>query len=254
MKLVAIELPPRPSISRPWRQLGAQHAAPESSRAIRIVCRELDQRGSHGPEYRASARASELAWQGASMDFDLDAWLPEPQVRTRHRRSASAAAGDLWHSAMTLRIGDAPIFGKAVRWRIPDTSPDLSFRDLLRRYPFVVIGEGDRWSVSGLCGRVWTLQRDYPNLDGPEEFRAWDEPGTVRVLVAHWIEPDGNGRSALVSETRVEPIDRQAAIRMRALWMVVGRFDRFIAREVLRNAARRAERSGGPVRSRAPRE
>jgi hypothetical protein len=149
------------------------------------------------------------------MDFDLDAWLPEPQLRTRHRPRATTGADQLWRAAGNLRIRDAPVFGKAVRWRIPGTAPDLTFRDLLRCYPFVVIGEGERWSVSGLCGRIWTLQRDYPHLSGLEEFRAWDEPGTVRVLIAHWIEPDGDGRSVLVSEARIKPTDRLAAIRMR---------------------------------------
>jgi hypothetical protein len=184
-------------------------------------------------------------WQGALVDFDLDRWLPEPQLRTRHQRSSRVGATDLWHAAEAVRIRDAPIFGRALRWRIPGTSPDLSFRDLLRRYPFVVIDEGNLWSVSGLCGRVWTLQRDYPSIAGPEEFRAWHEPGTVRVLLAHWVEPDGNDGSALISETRVEPTDRSAALRMRTLWLVVGKFERFIAAEVLRNAARRAERNSG---------
>jgi hypothetical protein len=179
------------------------------------------------------------------MDFDLDAWLPEPQVRTRHQRSATACADELWRAAGNLRIGEAPVFGKAVRWRIPGTVPEQTFRDLLRGYPFVVIGEGERWSVSGLCGRIWTLQRDYPSLAGPGEFRTWDRPGTVRVLLAHWTEPDGDGRSALVSEARIKPTDRLAAIRLQALWLVVGRFDRFIAGAVLRNAARGAERASG---------
>lgn len=179
------------------------------------------------------------------MDFDLDAWLPEPQVRARHRRPARADTGDLWHAAETVRIGEAPVLGRAVRWRIPGTSADLSFRDLLRRYPFAVLAERDGWSASGLCGRIWTLQRDYPRLAGPEEFRSWDEPGTVQVLLAHWVEPDGDGQSALVSETRVKATDRQAAIRLRALWMVVGHFERLIGPEVLRIAVRRAERSSG---------
>jgi hypothetical protein len=166
-------------------------------------------------------------------------------VRTRHQRSAAAGADQLWRAAGDLRIGDAPVFGKAVRWRIPGTAPELTFRELLRRYPFVVVDEGERWSVSGLCGRIWTLQRDYPSLAGPEEFQAWDQPGTVRVLLANWIESDGEGRSALVSEARIKPTDRLAAIRLRALWLVVGRLDRFIAGEVLRNAARNAERGSG---------
>ena len=175
------------------------------------------------------------------VDFDLDQWLPEPQIRTYHRRAANASADDLWEAAATTRIADAPVFGRAVRWRIPGAAPDLSFRDLFRRYPFVVIAEGKRWSVSGLCGRIWTIQRDYPEIAGPDEFRTWNEPGTVRVLLAHSAEPDSDGGAALVSEGRIKPVDRQAALRLRLLWTVVGRFDGLIASEVLRNVARRAE-------------
>jgi hypothetical protein len=46
-----------------------------------------------------------------------------------------------------------------------------------------------------------------------------------------------------VSEGRIKPVDRQAAFRMRLLWTVVGRFDRLISSEVLRNVARRAEQA-----------
>jgi len=177
------------------------------------------------------------------VDLDLDQWLPEPQIRTYHRRAVNASADDLWEAAAAMQIGDAPLFGRAVRWRIPGTPPDLSFRDLLRRDPFVLIAEGLRWSVSGLCGRIWTIQRDYPDIAGPEQFRAWNEPGTVRVLLAHWTEPDSDGRAALVSEGRIKPVDRQAAFRMRLLWTVVGRFDRLVSSEVLRNVARRTQQA-----------
>jgi hypothetical protein len=175
------------------------------------------------------------------MELDLDAWLPEQQVRTRHRRTARADAERLWHAAQTVQICEAPTLGRVVRWRVPDTPGDLPFRELFRRYPFAILDEGRRCSISGLCGRVWTLQRDYPRLAGADEFRAWDEPGTVRVLFAHWVDGLGDGRSALVSESRVQPVDRHARVRMRALWTVVSRFERLIGGEALRVAARRAE-------------
>jgi len=89
---------------------------------------------------------------------------------------------------------------------------------------------------------VWTLQRDYPRIEGAEEFLAWDEPGTVRVLFAHWAEPYGDGRSVLSSESRIAPVDRRAAVRTRALWAALGRFERLIGGEALRVAAGRAER------------
>jgi len=173
---------------------------------------------------------------------DLDAWLPDPQVRTRYRRKAAADAERLWHAAETVQLCDAPTLCRVVRWRIPGTPKDLRYRDLFRRYPFTVLEEGENWSMSGLCGRIWAIGRDYPRIDGPDEFRHWAEPDTAKVLFAHWVESDGEGRAALVSESRIEPIGRRAAVRTRALWAVVGRFQGLIGGEALRVAARRAER------------
>jgi hypothetical protein len=175
-------------------------------------------------------------------DPDLDSWLPDPQVRTRHRRSAHSDPTRLWHAAEAIRVCDARTLGRAVRWRIPGTPRDLPYRELFRRYPFAVLDEGDLWSLSGLCGRIWTIRRDYPHIGGPDDFREWHRPGTVRVLLAHWVASNGDGRSTLVSEARVQPVDRGAALRLRALWLVMGRFERFIGGEALRAAARRAER------------
>jgi hypothetical protein len=172
---------------------------------------------------------------------DLDKWLPDPQVRTCHRRSAHVAAELLWDAAETVQVCDAPTLGRVVRWRIPGTGRDLPFRELFRRYPFAVLAEDERWSVSGLCGRVWTLRRDYPRIRGADDFVDWDEPGTVRVLFANWVEPDGDG-STIVSEARVAPVDRRAALRLRSLWVVIGVFERVIGGEALALAAERAER------------
>ena len=175
--------------------------------------------------------------------LDLDGWLPDPQVRTVHRREARAGADELWRAAESVRVCDAPTLGRVLRWRIPKTPAEVPYRDVFRRYPFAVLAEGERWSVSGLCGTVWTLARDYPRIEGPEDFLGWDRPGTVRVLFAHWVEAGRDGRATLVSESRVDPVDRRAGLRLRALWAVVGHFERLIGGEALRIAAARAERS-----------
>jgi hypothetical protein len=166
---------------------------------------------------------------------DLDAWLPHPVIRSRHRRPADADPDALWHAAEGIRLGDTRSLGRLVRWRIPGLPPDLAFRDLFRHHPFVVLDEGERWSISGLAGRIWTLDRDYPELGTPEAFAAWDKPGTARVVFAHWVQ-DG----ALVSEARVAGTDRAANLRLRALWTVIGGFERLIGGEALALAARRA--------------
>jgi len=171
----------------------------------------------------------------------LDDWMAEPVVRTRHRRRAAVAPDVLWAAARDLRLSETRTLGRLVRWRIPGTPPDQTFRGLLSEYPFVVLDEGERWSMSGLCGRIWTLNRDYPRLDGPEAFRTWDEPGTVRVLLSHRVEADGEAASAIVSEARVAPVDRAAERRLRSLWMLIGVFERLIGAESLELAVARAE-------------
>jgi hypothetical protein len=174
-------------------------------------------------------------------DERLDAWLGSPAVRTHHRRSAAAGPEALWRQATEVRLNETRSLGRLVRWRIPGLAGDLTYHELFRSYPFCVLEEDRHLLVTGLCGRIWTLARDYPRLDGPSEFAAWDTPGTVRVLFAHWVREAGDGRAELVSEARVQPVDARSALRLRALWTVIGRFERLVGAEPLELAARRAE-------------
>lgn len=52
-KISTARLPAHPGFAGPWRELGAQHPAPESPGTLRVVGRELDQWGRHACEYRA---------------------------------------------------------------------------------------------------------------------------------------------------------------------------------------------------------
>jgi hypothetical protein len=171
----------------------------------------------------------------------LDDWLPNPAVRTHHRRSSLVDADELWRAALGLQLSDTVALGRLIRWRIPDTPPAQTFGELFRSYPFTVLEEDRRLLVSGLCGRIWTLTGDYPALAGADAFRDWSEPGTVRVLFAHWIEPAAPDEVQLVSEARVDALDRGAALRLRALWAAVGPFERLVGSEALGAAVRRAE-------------
>jgi hypothetical protein len=178
----------------------------------------------------------------AADDTRLDTWLPEPVVRTHHRRTSAATPDELWRAANAVRLRDTRTLGRLVRWRIPDLDAALTYGQLFRAYPFTVVDEGERHLLAGLCGRIWTLARDYPRLDGPDDFAAWDEPGTVRVLFGHWIEDAPEG-SALVSEARVEPVDRTASLRLRALWKVIGPFEKLVGAEAIERATERSRRA-----------
>jgi hypothetical protein len=160
-------------------------------------------------------------------------------IRTRHRREASVAPEALWAAARTVRLDETRTLGRLIGWRIPGTPPHETYVELFARDPFCVLDEGPTHSISGLCGRIWTLRRDYPHLPDPEAFRAWNEPGTARVLFAHWAEPTAGG-STLVSEARVAAVDGRARFALSVLWPTLRGFERRIGGEALALAARRA--------------
>ncbi len=172
----------------------------------------------------------------------LDHWLRDGSVRTRHARAAHAPAPALWEAAREIRLADTRRLGRLVRWRLPSVPAASTYHEMFRHYPFTVLEESESGLISGLCGRIWTLAHDYPELSGAEEFAAWAEPGTVRVAFAHWVRRLDDGRAELHSEARVEPVDLHARVRLKAIWAVVGPFERLVGAEPLSLAAQRAER------------
>lgn len=173
---------------------------------------------------------------------DLDQWLAKPTIRVSHRRESTAPPDRLWDAARAVSLGDARRLGRLVRWRIPGLESDLAFDELFRAPPFIVLNEEPgRALVSGLVGRIWTLRRDYPELEDPAAFRNWDRAGTARVLFANWIEESAE-TNAIHAEVRVEAIGAQGRVGVAAVRPLVRAFGSLIGSDGIDVAARRAER------------
>jgi hypothetical protein len=143
-----------------------------------------------------------------------------------------------------VKLGETGLLGRLVRWRIPGTTTAMTFDELFRQPPFIVLEQGPSALVSGLVGRIWTVRRDYPRLEAPEEFRAWERSGTARVVFAHWVEAARGGDSALVSEARVEALGVQGRLGVRAVRPLVATFQHLVGSEGIQAAVRRAEQRG----------
>ncbi|HWF53634.1 MAG TPA: hypothetical protein VG223_03365 [Solirubrobacteraceae bacterium] len=172
---------------------------------------------------------------------DLDRWVPRPSLRIAARRESSADPARLWRAAQAVPLAETGLLGRLVRWRIPGTTAHVPFGVLFREPPFLALEERDGVLVSGLVGRIWTLRRDYPVLDDPAQFAAYDQRGSARVLFGHWVEPAGEGRWALASEARVEPLGLQGRLGVGAVRPLVRRFGPLVGSEGLAAAVRRAE-------------
>jgi hypothetical protein len=160
-----------------------------------------------------------------------------------HRRESDAPPDRLWAAGREVKLTDTRMLGRLVRWRIPGLAPGISFDELFRTPPFIVLTDDEEQALlSGLVGRIWTLRRDYPRLSDPEEFREWSAGGTARVLFANWIEQTPSGRAALRSEVRVEAIGAQGRVGVAAVRPLVGAFGNLIGSDGIEAAVRLAER------------
>jgi hypothetical protein len=174
---------------------------------------------------------------------NLDSWLPDPAVRVSHRRHSGASAERLWTAASSVRLSQTRMLGRLVRWRIPGTPPELSFEELFRQPPFIVLEASKRGLLSGLVGRIWTLRRDYPTLESVEAYREWSQQGTARVLFANWVEATSHDGATLRSETRVEAFGVQGRIGLASVRPLIRGFQQLVWSDAMAAAVRRAERA-----------
>jgi hypothetical protein len=182
---------------------------------------------------------------GAADGIDLDYWLPAPTLRVAHHGSSTAAPRERWQAACEVGLDDAALLGRLVRWRIPGLASGLSFDELFREDPFLVLTDSpERALISGMVGPIWTLRRNYPQLAHPQEFREWSTRGTARVLFANWVEATPAGASILHSETRVHGIGRQARLGLATLRPAIRAFGQLIATDGIEAAVRAAEQPG----------
>jgi hypothetical protein len=173
---------------------------------------------------------------------DLDRWLSEPSMRVAHRRESTADPDRLWDAAQKIRLADVGLLGRLVRWRIPGVPADMSFDQMFRSQPFIVLDDDRQSLVSGLVGRIWTLRRDYPKLREPHDYRSWEVSGTAKVLFANWVEPVSADRSALCMEARVRGIGAKGRVGVAAVRPLVSRFQQLVVTEGIQAAVRLAER------------
>jgi hypothetical protein len=173
----------------------------------------------------------------------LDDWLPDHHIAMRQSRTSRVAPERLWEAAVALRLRDTPTMRRLIRWRLGRHTPDAAttYRELFRSGIFILLEEGDLFSVSGVAGRIWAPSGDYAHLESPADYRKYSRRGTAKVAILNEVREHEHG-SEIVSEWRVRVEGGRARVLFRGFWAVVRPFTRFVPHEVLAAAVRRAER------------
>jgi hypothetical protein len=172
----------------------------------------------------------------------LDSWLPDYHVRTVQRRVSHAAPAALWEAAGQTRVRDTRMLRPLIASRLGPHAPpaDTTFRELFRTGIFTLLEEGDRYSISGIAGCLWSPRGDYAQFESAADYKQYEAPNRAKGAVMTTVREHEHG-SEIVTEIRVWCTDRSAWLRFRPVWLIVAPFMRFVRMELLRSVTRRAE-------------
>lgn len=103
---------------------------------------------------------------------------------------------------------------------------------------FVALDDTPGEFVFGMAGEPWNNVA--VRLTAPE-FRSWSAAGNIKVAANFRIEGAGNGRSRLVTETRVAGCDATARHNMAHYWALIYPGSGMVRRSLLEAVRQRAE-------------
>lgn len=103
----------------------------------------------------------------------------------------------------------------------------------------VLHDDGKSELVVGAIGKVWHLQIPFVHVADADAFRAFSEPGYVKVAWTIRVAPRGEEDARITFELRVDATDADSWAKFKRYFTVIGVGSHFIRRSLLRSFARR---------------
>ncbi|MER2193499.1 hypothetical protein [Methylobacterium brachiatum] len=178
----------------------------------------------------------------------LDRYLPAYQFRETHACLISAEPAAILDSVIAYRPDSDRFFRTVIGLRELPTRllgrPDgprapFGFDD------FTLLGRSADEIVYGLVGRFW--RPDYglePVVDGPA-FQAFAAGDVARLALAFATRRHPDGRTQLVTETRIDCPSRAARLKFTLYWLVIRPVSGLVRRRMLASIRRASEQPPG---------
>jgi hypothetical protein len=181
-------------------------------------------------------------------DSLLDRFIPNPEVAEHHQIVIDAPADLVLSTAKDMHMLDSPIIRAIFKMRElalggqPDERQHPT--DLLAQMQsigWVVLHEkAGREIVFGCVTQPWMANPVFRSIP-PEAYRAFAEPGYVKIVWTLRADPVDDQRSIFYTETRVATTDAEARRRFRNYWSFVAPGVELIRIAMLRPLKKAAE-------------
>ncbi|MFF8276684.1 hypothetical protein ACF05T_11330 [Streptomyces lateritius] len=180
-------------------------------------------------------------------------FVPRPDFGSRHQTVIPAPVEAVWAAWQEMERAGEEGWGPLVRvlfavrrqvgrlkgggGEAPSSRKDL-------RDSFLLLAEDPpRETVRGIVGQWWSMGTadGRPDVTGPREFLAFDEPGYAKATFSMRFATDATtGGTRVVTETRVLCLDETARRAMGRYWRLVEPFSGLVRRMMLRRLRKRA--------------
>ena len=182
-------------------------------------------------------------------DPALDDFMPTYEVAERHHVRVLAPADATMQAARAMRLRDSAIVSAIFRARELVLSADpaspaepAGLLDQMQALGWRTLHEEPgREIVMGAVTQPWHANVVFQGLS-PEHFKAFQEPGYVKIAWTLKVEPIGASESIFRTETRVVATDPDARWRFRWYWARFSPGIVLIRHMMLRQVRRDAER------------
>jgi hypothetical protein len=172
----------------------------------------------------------------------IDRYIPIFQFKEEHGIFVNVAPGMLLDASMRPETMDDPWVRTFIRLReFPDrlagalgSASELKNRPAFGLNNFVLLGrDGDRELAFGLIGKFWQSDYGLATVDSADGFERFDEQGIAKLVLNISTEVVSDGRTKLMTETRVFCNDRKSIARFTPYWRLIRPVSGFIRRRLL---------------------
>jgi hypothetical protein len=178
----------------------------------------------------------------------IDDFLPHYDVVEHHAIDVDAPVDEAYRAVKELDLarspvvlallfarGLPPLFTGAVK-----PKRQLRLDDIIESGFVVLTEEPGRELVLGIVGKFWRPGSGVHRIDA-SQFTGFDEPGYSKAVWNFLVSERTDGRSSVVTETRVVSTDPEARRNFGWYWRLIGPFSALIRRIVLGQIKRGAE-------------
>lgn len=181
----------------------------------------------------------------------LDDYLPEFRAVERHAILISARPEDVYRSLLAIDFNQSRMINilfslRGLQFLAKPSKSDhpraIRLEDFINHGFILLEDKTAQELILGLIGRFWTLQGGLIHV-AASEFSAYPAMGNAKAVWGFEFQEVDKLQTRLVTETRVQVLDRSSRLRFDLYWWMIGPFSGFIRQALLRLVKSQAEQA-----------